>query len=66
MVLKLSSAGILSLLFTPVFFLLVLRIMGSSSDPLDTIFRLTIAQGLSLTFSVILLFVLKVKARVPQ
>lgn len=65
MVLKLSSAGILSLLFTPMFFLLVLRIMGSSSDPLDTIFRLTIAQGLSLTFSVILLFVLKLKARAP-
>jgi len=63
--LKLSSAGILSLLFTPMFFLLVLRIMGSSSDPLDTIFRLTIAQGLSLTFSVILLTVLKIKARTP-
>jgi len=66
MVLQLTSAGILSLLFTPMFFLLVLRIMGSSSDPLDTIFRLTIAQGVSLTFSLILLFVLKVKARVPQ
>ena len=63
--LKLSSAGILSLLFTPMFFLLVLRIMGSTSDPLDMIFRLTISQAISLTFSVILLFVLKVKARTP-
>jgi len=63
--LKLSSAGILSLLFTPMFFLLVLRLMGSSSDPLDTIFRLTLAQAMSLTFSVILLTVLKIKARTP-
>jgi hypothetical protein len=63
--LRLSQAGILSVLFTPVFFLAVLRVMGFTTDPLDMLLRLMIAQGLSLVFSVILLFFLKVKARTP-
>jgi hypothetical protein len=64
--LKLSQAGILNILFTPIFFLAVLRIMGFTTDPLDMLLRLMIAEGLSLVFSIILLAVLKVKARAPD
>jgi hypothetical protein len=64
--LKLSQAGILNIMFTPIFFLAVLRVMGFTTDPLDMLLRLMIAEGLSLVFSVILLAVLKVKARTPD
>lgn len=63
--LNISQAGILNILFTPVFFLAVLRVMGFTNDPLDLLLRLMIAEGLSLVFSIILLTILKVKARTP-
>lgn len=65
MVLKLSSAGILSLLFTPVFVLIAVRFMGNSSDPLDVLWHLMVAESFSFVFSVILIAVLKFKARTP-
>jgi len=66
MVLRWSTAGILSMLFNPIFFLLTIRLMGwTPEDPLDVIFRLTIAQIISFAFSVILVLVLNTKARSP-
>lgn len=60
-----SVAGLLSLMFNPIFFLLVLRLMGMTTDPLDIIFRLTIAQICSFIFSFFLTIALNWKARSP-
>lgn len=65
MVMKWSMAGILSILFTPVFYLVVLRFVGQSADPLDTIFWLGVAQLISFTFSLFLTIALNWKARSP-
>ena len=64
MVLKISSVGLISMLLLPAIFLLVLRILGFSSDPLGLIFRLVISEGISLIFALILVLHFKLKARV--
>lgn len=65
MVLKLSGVGFLSMLFLPIFFLLTIRIMGNSNDPLAILVRLSIAQALSFAFSFVLMLYLNNKAKNP-
>lgn len=61
MVLKISSVGLISMVLLPPIFLLVIKILGFSSDPFGLIFRLVISEAVSL----ILVLHFKIKARVP-
>jgi len=65
MVLKVGSIGLISLAILPAIFLLTLRIMGFSSDPLTLLFRLVIAEGVSLLLALVLVLQLRGKAKVP-
>ena len=65
MVLKIGSIGFLSMLILPAVFLLVLRLLGFSTDPLGLIFKLMLAEGISLVIALVLVLHFKVKARVP-
>ena len=65
MVLKISSVGLISMVLLPAIFLLVLRLLGFSSDPIVLLFRLIISEAISLILALIIVVNLKVKARVP-
>lgn len=65
MVLKISHIGLISLLILPGVFLLTLKILGFSTDPLGLIFTLLIAEGLSLIASLVIVLQLKGKKKVP-
>lgn len=65
MVLKISSIGLISLAILPAIFLLTLRIMGSSSDLTVLLFRLIIAEAISLLLALVLVLQLKGKTKVP-
>jgi len=65
MVLKIGSIGLISLAILPAIFLMTLKIMGSSSDLTVLLFRLLIAEGVSLIIALILVLQLKGKAKVP-
>jgi len=68
MVLKLSSAGVLSLVLLPAVFLLVLRVLGFSSDPLGLILKLILSEAIALSCALFLVIYLKLKNRItlPQ